>query len=84
MHNLENQYAKFSVVLTLCSNTMNKLVMKIELWMKLRTILPGFMVSTKPDSNNGSLAGQALDKLLAPHKPLNYFGLYTTTWNRES
>ena len=65
------------------SNTMNKLVMEIELNMKLETILSGFMVSIELDSKNGSLAGQALDmmlKLVAPEykqKSWNYFGLYT-------
>ena len=48
---------------------MNKLVMEIELKMKLETILSGFMVGMELDSKNGSLAGQALDmmhKLVAP------------------
>ena len=68
------------------SNTMNKLVMEIELKMKLETILSGFMVL---DSKNRSLAGQALDtmlKLVAPeykHKSWNYFGLYTNYLERE-
>ena len=75
------------------SNTMNKLVMEIELNKKLETILSGFMVSIELDSKNKSLAGKALDmmlKLVAPvykHKSWNYFGLYVsipTTWNREN
>ena len=65
------------------SNTMNKLIMEIELKMKLETVLSKFMVGMDLDSKNGSLAGQALDmqlKLVAPeyrHKSWNYHGLYT-------
>ena len=65
------------------SDTMNKVVMAIELRMKLDTLLSKFMCSMELDSKNGSLAGQALDmmlKLFAPefrHKRWNYYGLYT-------
>ena len=65
------------------SNAMNKVVMTIELRMKLDTLLSTFMCSMELDSKNGSLSGQALDmmlKLFAPeykHKSWNYFGLFT-------
>ena len=65
------------------SDTMNKVVMAIELKMKLDTLLSKFMCNMELDSKNGSLAGQALDmmlKLFAPeyrHKSWNYYGLYT-------
>ena len=65
------------------SDTMNKVVMAIELKMKLDTLLSKFMCSMELDSKNGSLAGQALDMMLKlfareyKHKSWNYYGLYT-------
>ena len=65
---------------------MNKLVMEIELKMKLETIRSGFMVGMELDSKNGSLAGQALDMMLNSTNtcPQNYFVSTPTTWRRES
>ena len=64
------------------SNGMNKVVIEVELKMKLENLLSKFMCAMELDSKNGSLAGQALDmmlKLFAPeykHKSWNYFGLF--------
>ena len=46
------------------SNSMDSFVHKIELKMKLETVLAGFMVGMELDSKNGSLSGQALDMIL--------------------
>ena len=65
------------------SNSMNNVVMRIEVKLKLETLLSKFMVGMELDSKNGSLAGQALDmmlKLVAPeyrHKAWNIYGLFT-------
>jgi hypothetical protein len=65
------------------SSAMNKVVMAIELKMKLDTLLSKFMCTMELDSKNGSLAGQSLDmmlKLVAPeykHKSWNYYGQFT-------
>ena len=64
------------------SNSMNQVVMKVELKMGLDKVLAGFMVGMELDSKHGSLAGQSLDmilRLVAPefkHKSWNYHGTY--------
>ena len=66
------------------SNTMNSVMMKVELKMGLDKLLSKFMCSMELDSKNGSLAGQALYmmlRLVAPefkHKIWNYYGPFTS------
>ena len=65
------------------SNSMNSVVLKVELKMGLDKVLSKFMCSMELDTKNGSLAGQALDmmlRLVAPefkHKSWNYYGHFT-------
>ena len=61
------------------SSAMNKVMRLLEADMKMEQILKGFMVDMDVDSENASIAGQAIDiclKLVAPefsHKPWNRY-----------